>query len=144
MRTLNLAKVGVQAEGLRLRQLLRRTVTRLVFAMVAAVFLIAVLIAAHVAIGMALVPWVTPVQAVLIVGAGDLIIAIILGVVAGVSKPGRIEREAYEVRETARVQLVEAMTLTTLLGPLARLIGGRKLYGMTLAALTARYLGARR
>jgi hypothetical protein len=144
MRSVSLARVAAQAEILRLREFANRTVTRIVLAVVAVFFLVAALVAVHVAAGMALTPRFGPLWATLIVGAVDLVIALILAAIASSSKPSRIEREAMEVRRTAQAQLTEAVAVTTLIGPLARLIGGRKLYAVVLAALTARYLGARR
>jgi hypothetical protein len=47
------------------------------------------------------------------------------------------------VRQTAQTQMLEAAALTTLVGPLLRLVGTRKVYGLALAALTARYLGGK-
>jgi hypothetical protein len=58
--------------------------------------------------------------------------------------PGRIEREALQIRETALAELGEAMAMTALVGPALRLLGARKTYGLTLAALTARYLASRK
>lgn len=144
MRTFRLAQVAATAEALRLRRLARRMAVRAVMGVVAAVFGVAFLVALHVAGGMALAREVGPVYAVLIVGGVDLVIAIIFGVLASSSAPDKVEREAYQVRETARAQLMETVALTSLIGPLARLVGGKKLYGLVLAALTARYLGGRR
>jgi len=47
------------------------------------------------------------------------------------------------VRQMAQTQMVEVAALTTLIGPLLRLVGTRKVYGLALAALTARYLGGK-
>ena len=86
---------------------------------------------------------VTPLQAVLIVAAVDLIIAIIFGLLAMRNSPSSLELEALRVRETAQQQMMEAAALTTLIGPMLRLVGTRKVYGLALAALTARYLGGK-
>ncbi len=144
MRTVNLAKVAAQAEMLRLRRQGRRTVVRAGYGVVAGVFIVAFLAAAHVAIVLALIPQMQPLHAVLIVGAGDLVIGIVLGLLASRDRPDRIEREAMEVKLMALAQLREAMAMTALVGPALRLIGTRKVYGLALAALTARYLGGQR
>jgi predicted histidine transporter YuiF (NhaC family) len=143
-RSVQLAKVAAQAELLRLRRHARRTAVRAGFGVVATVFLIGALAAAHVAGGIELSQYVAPVWAVLILAGVDLLIGIVLAILASRNTPDRIEREAQQVSETARSQLMEAATMATLVGPALRLLGGRKTYGLALAALTARYLGGRR
>jgi hypothetical protein len=130
MRTLQLAKVAAQAEGLRLRSMAERQTRRAAFGAVACVFLIAFLVAAHIAIGMALVPRFTPVQAVLIVGAGDLALTLLLGAMAAFSKPGKIEQAAYEVGQRAREEIRASLTVPVLIGSAARSIGGRNMVNL--------------
>ncbi|CAH2604252.1 conserved protein of unknown function [Rhodovastum atsumiense] len=144
MRTVSLARVAAQAEILRLRRQGRRTAIRAALGAVAGIFLIAALAALHVAAVLALVPRFEPITAVLIVAGGDVVIMVVLGLLALRDRPDRIEREAEEVKHTALVQLQETVAMAALVGPALRMVGGRKLYGITLAALTARYLGARR
>ncbi len=144
MRNVSLARVAAQAEALRLRAFVNRNVVRAILAGIAVFFLIAAIVAGHIAGAMALTRYVDPLRATLIVGAVDLVIALVFGLIAATSKPSRIEIEALEVRRTAQAQLTEAVAMTALLGPLMRLVGGRKLYGLVLAGLTARYLGGRR
>jgi Putative Actinobacterial Holin-X, holin superfamily III len=141
MRTVNLARVAAQAEVLRLRRQGRRMAFRAGYGAVAGIFVLAFLVAAHVAIVLALEPHVQLLPAVLIVSAGDLVIALILGWLAARGGPDAIEREAMQVKETALAQLRETLALTTVVGPALRLVGPRKVYGLALAALTARYLG---
>jgi hypothetical protein len=144
MRTVSLARVAAQAEALRLRAFASRTVVRAILAAIAAVFLIAALIAGHVAGGMVLTRYFSPLRATLIVGAVDLVIALIFAVIAASSKESRVEIEALQVRKAAQAQLGEEVAIAAVIGPLARMLGGRKLYGIILAGLTARYLGGRR
>jgi hypothetical protein len=144
MRTVSLARVAAQAELLRVRRRGRRTVHRAAYGAVAGVFAIATLTAVHAAIVLALTRHFELLYAVLIVGGGDLVIAVVLGLVAARNVPDAIEREAYEVRQKALGQLGETVALTTVVAPMLRLIGGRKAYGLALAALTAHYLGGRR
>lgn len=141
MRSVKLARLAAQAEILRLRRLLQRQVVRAILAAVAVVFLIGALVGLHVAAGMELSRYVAPLWATLIVAAVDLVIAIVLGLFALRNQPGSVEIEALRVRQTAQTQMMEAAALTTLVGPLLRLVGTRKVYGLALAALTARYLG---
>ncbi len=144
MRTVSLAKVAAQAEILRLRRQGRRTAHRAAYGVVAGVFAIAALSAGHVAIVLGLMARFQPLVAVLIVGAGDLVLAVVLALVAARDAPDAIEREAQEVRQKALGQLGETLALTTVVAPALRLVGGRKAYGLALAALTAHYLGGRR
>ena len=144
MRTVSLAKIAAQAEILRLRRLSRRSAFRLAYAAVASTFMLAMMAAIHVAIVMALMERVQPIAAVLIVAGGDLVIAIVLGVMAARDSPDSIEAEAQQVKETALLQLRDAAAMTALVGPALRMVGTRKVYGIALAALTARYLGGRR
>lgn len=145
MRSLQLARIAAQAEGLRWRGLLRRQAIRVALGVVAAVFALACLAALHVAAAIALLHQQVPLlYAVLIVAAVDLVIALVLALLAARDVPGPVEREAVQVREAARKQVLEAAALTTLAGPALRLLGARKFYGLALAALTARYLGGRR
>lgn len=144
MRAVNLAKVAAQAELLRWRRLAKRQAVRVALAVVGAFFLIATLVSLHVAGAMALALVVPPVYAALIVAALDLVIAVVFFVIASGSKPDRIEQEALQVRLAAQEQMLEAAALTSLIGPLLRMLGTRKVYGLALAALTARYLGGNR
>jgi hypothetical protein len=144
MRTVNLATVGAKAEALRLRQMASRTVFRVAFGAIAAFFAIATIVSLHVAGALYLATVMQPIYAALVVAAIDLLIAAIFGLIAVMKGPGRIEREALQIRLAAQAQLREAVALTAVVGPLARLLGGRKLYAVTLAALTARYLGGSR
>ena len=143
-RTVELAKVAAQAEKLRLQQLASRSVTRVVLAAVAAVFAVAVVIGLHVAGGMALGSVMNPVWAVLIVALVDLVIAGICGGIALTKGPGTVEIEALQVRQAAQAQIKEQLAFTALAIPAARVLGGRRLAGLTVAAMTARrYLGSR-
>jgi hypothetical protein len=144
MRTLRLAKVVAQAEGMRLRAMAQRQIRRVVIAAVAGFFLTAFLVAGHIAIGMALVPTVTPLQAVLIVGGGDLLLALILGAVAASSKPGAIEREALELRQKARQEMQEALTVPAMMAGIARTVGVDSLIKLIFSVLRGRMFGRKR
>jgi len=144
MRTVSLAKVAAKPEMLRLQRQGRRTGLRVAYAVVAGVFITAALAGAHVAAVMALMTEYQPVTAVLIVVGADVVIAVVLGLMASRNVPDAIEREALEIERRALAQLRESMAIATVVGPAMRLLGTRKAYGITLAALTARYLGSRR
>jgi hypothetical protein len=144
MRALRLARIVAEAEALRWRHLLRRQRTRVVLGAIAALFLLAALAALHAAAVLALMRIVAPIYAVLSLAGADFVIAAALGAVAARDAPGPIEREAIQVREIARAEIVNAAAATASLAPLVRSLGARKAYGLALAALTARYLTARR
>ncbi len=120
-RALRLAKVAAQAEGLRLRRLAHRTAYRGIYGAVAAVFAIA-----------------------LIVALVDIVLAAIFGVLASRSTPDSVELEATRVRDTARAQLTDALTMTALIGPAMRMAGTRKITSAAVGALAARYMMNRR
>ncbi len=143
MRTLRLAKVAAQAEGLRLRRLAHRTAFRGVYGAVAAVFAIALLVVAHFALYEWMVTYVPPLAATGIVALVDLVLAAIFGFLALRSSPDAVELEAIRVRDTARAQLTDTLTLTALIGPAMRLAGGRKITSVAVGALAARYLMSR-
>src|SRR5262249_2847000 len=114
------------------------------FGAVAGIFALFAVAAFHVAGAVALANRFTALASVLIIAGVDLVIALVFGLLAARGSPGKIELEALHLRETAQAQLIETVALTSLIGPFLRLVGPRKVYGLALAALTARYLGGRR
>ena len=101
MRTLRLARVAAEAEGLRLRYRARRAATRLVFALLAFAFLLSALLFAHIAVWYWLRQYWPPHYVGLAFFGGDAVLAILLALLASRSKPGRMEREALAVRQSA-------------------------------------------
>ncbi len=148
MRTVDLAQAAVQAELLRLRRLARRQVMRAMFAMVALVFLLGVLVLAHVAAYIALQPYLTPLQDSLALLAFDGVLVIIFGLLALRDVPDPIEVEAKVLREQVLTEMKESLAIIALVGPLGRLaartVGAKGIYGMTLAALTAKFFSSAR
>lgn len=133
---------------LRIKRLVRRQVFRAVFGAVAAVFALGALILLHVVGYTAMVPSLTPLQASLVLLAIDVVIAAVFGILAARGAPDAVEQEAKLVRDQAIAEMRESMAVATLVGPVGRLAGralGRKhMYGLTLAALTARFLTGRK
>jgi len=144
MRTLRLAKVAALAEGLRLRQQVRRQVMRAVLGVIAVVFLLTALAGLHAAAVAALASRMHLAYAALIVGGVDLIIATIFGILAARNQPSQIEREALAVRDQARAEAMRMAAVGMLAKPALRMLGARKVYGLTLAALTAQFLSGRK
>jgi hypothetical protein len=123
VRFVRLGKIAAQAEALRWRRLIRRTVTRAVYTAIAAIFALGLLAWLHIAVFFALVPPVGEIWAALIVAGVDLLIAAILGSLAAFSGPDRIEREAALVRDEARSQMAEAAIMTVLVEPVLQRAG---------------------
>lgn len=144
MRSLRLARIAAQAEGLVLRRHARRIVVQAAMGAVAVVFVICALALAHFAGWLALVNVVAPVWAALIVLGVDIVIALILGLMAMRSSPDRIEREAIQVRDQARQQLAIAAATASTFAPIARVMGLRHVSGLVIGALATRYLTPRR
>jgi hypothetical protein len=129
MRPLRLARIAAEAEGVRLRQLARRTVFRAVCGIVALVFLAGALAFCHFAIWFWLRQSFAPPAAALIIAGGDLLLAIVLGVLAARSSPGRVEVEALAVRRRAVESITGSIALTTL---------GTQLLGLAIRVLRRR------
>ena len=144
MRTVQLARIAAQAEKLLLQRIARRQAVRAGLAVVAGVFAMAALVALHVLIAIAIAKHLGPVTSSAIVLGGDLVIAIILGVLAMRSPPDPVEAEARRVRDRAIAQMKESVALTALLLPLGRMLGKRSLYGLPLATMAGRLLSRRR
>ena len=99
--SLRLAKAAIQAEILRLKVLLQRQARRAVFAVIALVFALFALAGLHIIAGVLLARVVSPLLALVIVVAADVVVAGILLVLASRSRPGQAEQEARAVRDEA-------------------------------------------
>jgi hypothetical protein len=115
MRTLRLARIAAEAEGLRLRRQAQRTVVRVAMGLIALMFVAWALVFAHVAAWCWLrqsVGWAEPGAAIAVAGA-DLVIAVFLVLMAARSSPGRVEREALQVRQRALESATSNLALAT-------------------------------
>jgi hypothetical protein len=128
MRPVRLARIAAEAEGVRLRALMTRVMTRVVFAVIALVFVLGAVTFAHVAawyeIRIALEQSYLATAGIL--GGVDLLLAIILLVLASRSAPSRTEIEAHEVRRKAIEGLGSALSVTQLVLPLLRVVMGAR------------------
>ncbi len=124
--------------------MLRRQAVRAVLAVLAVVFVLAALACVHVAGIVALADHVTPIQALLIVAGIDVVIALILAAFAARDVPGRVEREALQVRITAVEEAVEAVVVVSLLRRLVRARSLRELVEVATATGVTWYMGKRR
>ncbi len=148
MKTLDLARAAAQAEGLRLRRLVRRQARRAVFGAVCVVFLLAALVLLHLVAFTALAPYLTPLEDSAALLGFDLVVALIFGLLAARDTPDAVEVEAVQLRNQTVGAIKESVAMAALLGPGARLaervLGKKSFYGLTLAALAASFLAGNR
>jgi hypothetical protein len=124
MRTLRLARIAAEAEGLRLRQQAQRTAIRVAIGLIGLMFVGWALAFAHVAAWYWLresVGWAEPGAAAAVTGA-DLVIAAVLALLAARSSPGRVEMEALQVRQQALESATSSFALATVLVQTVRLL----------------------
>ncbi len=122
MRTLRLARVAAEAEGLRLRRRLRAIVIRAVLAAVAALFALGALALLHVYVWLRLDPLWGPETATLALAGGDAVVAIVIALFALRTPTDRIAISAVAVRDQALNEMRNVFTITSILKPLAGLL----------------------
>jgi hypothetical protein len=115
MRSLRLARIAAEAEGLRLRYSVRRTVVRAVFGAIAFALLLGALAFCHIAAWYWLRQWFDRPAAALIIAGAELVIALILALLAARSAPGRIEAEALALRRRALEDATRSLAFSSLL-----------------------------
>ncbi|MDE2575811.1 MAG: hypothetical protein KGL55_10930 [Rhodospirillales bacterium] len=123
MQHLDLLRVAGEAEWLRLRALARRQRGRALLAAGAGVFLLAALVLAHAALWLVLRGHGSALRATLLLGGGDLALALVLLAIAARSAPGSAERDALALREKAIGALLreaDLLRLATALWRVAR------------------------
>jgi hypothetical protein len=121
VRAFRLARIAAEAEGLRLRERMRRTAMRAAFGIVAMGFLVGGVVFAHVAAWFWLrVAWEAR-HAALIVAGADLALAILLGLLAARSSPSRVELEALAVRRRAIESVGSTLAFSAMAMQLLRL-----------------------
>ena len=112
------------------------------------VFLIAVLVMIHVVAFALLTTVLSPLWSTVAILAFDLVMALIFILLAARGAPDPLEVEARAIRDQAILEMRESLTIGAILNPVTRLAfraaGRRNLWGMTLAALTARFLSSNR
>ena len=118
MRAVNLAKIGAEAEILRLQHMLKRQGMRAALGLIAVLFALGVLVLAHVAGWQVLRLYVPPIYATLILLGVDLVIAAIFGILAARSSPSSAERDALAIRQRALHEARNSLALGALI-PLA-------------------------
>ena len=101
MRSTNLLKIAVEAEILRYRCMLGRQGRRAALGAAAVLFLLGVLVLAEVAAWQALRLHEASIATTMTLLGINLVIALMFGMLAARSSPGRAEREALQVRRQA-------------------------------------------
>ena len=124
MRTLRLARIAAEAEGLRLRHVAQRTAGRAAAGIVALVFLTGAVAFAHVAVWAWLRLSFEARHVALMFAGGDLIVAAVLAFLAMRSSPGRVEVEALAVRQRALEGAGASIAWSTMTLQVLRLLGG--------------------
>lgn len=102
----DLVRLAIAAERLRWRLLLRRGATRAGLLLAGLIFLAAALAVLHLLAYTLLLRRFEPVESAAILLGADLVLALLLMVSAARMGPGRTERDALALRETARTQLL--------------------------------------
>ena len=101
MRSINLLKLALDAEVLRLRAMMARQGRRAAFGSIALVFALAVLALAEIAGWQGLRLRVEAIPTTLILLGINLVVAAVFGLLASRSSPGHAEQEARRVRQQA-------------------------------------------
>jgi hypothetical protein len=124
MRSVRLARVAAEAEGVRLRGFASRIATRVILGLIALLFVLGAIAFVHLAAWYWLRTGLdqTLPAAAGILGGVDLLVAIILGVLAMRSTPGRVEVEALDVRRKAIQGIGSGLSLTRLVIPILRMV----------------------
>jgi uncharacterized membrane protein (DUF485 family) len=130
MRPVRLAGIVAEAEFLRLRRMARRMAIDAALVAIAVIFLLAALALGHVALYLTIAPRFGSLMSVVYLLAGDVVLAVVFAGLVVVNGPGRIERQALEVRQTARQQLAESLTTGALIASAARAVGARQAVGL--------------
>lgn len=122
MRTLRLARIAAEAEGIRLRHRVQRTAVRGVFALIALGFLVAAGVFFHIAGWFWLRERWEPPASAMIIGGVDIVLAGLLALLAARSSASRTELEALAVRQRAVESIASTLAISTLAAQLLRLM----------------------
>ena len=122
MRTLRLARIAAEAEGLRLRQRVRRAAIRTAFGILAMGCLAGAVVFGHVSAWFWLRLYWESLHTALILTGADVVLAAVLALLAARSSPGRVELDALAVRRQAIERATSTLAFSALAGQLLRLI----------------------
>jgi hypothetical protein len=110
-----LLRVALEAEGLRLSHRAKRVVSRIVLGCFAMALFLAALAFAHIAAWFWLREFLPAKYVAACFAGADLLIALILVLLAGRSRPGQVEREALVVRRRAMEDVTASVSFSALL-----------------------------
>ncbi len=120
MRSVRLAQVAVQAEGLRLRRRVRRIAMQIVLAILALPFLLAALGFFEAAFWNFVARHFQPEEAALIVAGGNILVAVLMLLLAMMrGSEDRISLEALQVRQSALESVQRSFTVASMIAPVA-------------------------
>ena len=126
MRTVELAKVAVAAETIRLRRIVHRQSMRVAYAAAAAVFAMALFAVLHVLIYLILRVWLPPVLSALIVLAFDAVAAAIFGSIALRNTPDAAQWEAEQIKAQAVAEIKRSLTVMAVAAEVTGLVLRRR------------------
>ena len=115
MLPIRLIRIALEAETLRLSHKARRTMVRVVLGCFAMALAVGVLVFLHIAVWYWLRQSLEARYVALIFAGVDLVLALILALLAARSVPGRVEREALELRRRALDDITDSLTVSALL-----------------------------
>jgi hypothetical protein len=107
-------RVALEAEVLRLSHHARRTVIRIAMGCFAMALLLAAVGFLHVLVWIWLRQYMAALNVAAIFAGADLVLALILGILATRSVPGRVELEALAVRRRALDEAAASVTISAL------------------------------
>jgi|ERR1700722_8227948 hypothetical protein len=123
MRTLRLARIAAEAEGLRLRHRAQRALVAAILASIAFAFMLGALIFCHLAGWFYLRAHWEPPETALILAGADVLLALVLALVAARSTAttSRVELEALAVRKSALESISGTLAISALATQLLRI-----------------------
>ena len=120
MRTVDLARIAAEAEGLRLSLMARRAVLRAGLGLAAFMLFLSALGFAQTAAWCAMRAHLDRPATALIMAGADLLIALGFGLAAARTPAGQTEREALAVRQAAVAGLTRTLSVASLMAALLR------------------------
>ena len=122
MRTLRLARIAAEAEGIRLRSRARRAIVRVALLMLALGFLLGAAVFGHIAAWFWLRQRWEPQVVALIFAGADAVVAFLLVLLAARSTDSRVELEALAVRQRAVESIAGTFAFSAMAAQLLRIV----------------------
>lgn len=148
MRTVELARVALAAEGLYLRRVARRQALRGAFAVAAAIFAVLMLAVLHIVLYQLARLWLSPLLSAVVVFVLDIVVTGILATLALRGAPDPVETEARQIRVQAVAELRASLTAMGMAAEMAGLLmrskvrsGARRGVATAVAEVASRLVG---